>query len=1076
MPFALRLRHDARDLAALRTLAEALPQRHDVRWEELSVDGVPVLLGAPLDARTARALAAEGLVVGPFALDGDACEFTPISGASEHFTNVRERTAHTLWEALRPRASSPELDVAQGCFVASRGGGAAQRLVERLLSLGRDDATVTALDGDDGAWLRVDLARPPAYLLLRSRDEPGEGVRAYVTHGRGGLGVAFGVTHPLAAEASRTLDAQGRCALVDADGTWRWIDAKAPRSSLYDALAPRLEARRETWRASPEATRFTVTLRLAPTTPRDAELWLLDAVQLLALEPLVESLPEADLARFAVTRTEGPSGACWVLRERVRPNVPRLGSRVTDTLEIPGYARVDGVENLYVPCDRRLVPAMRRDALRALLGTADAALVVVTEDGDGTCVRSVTGDADGTLRDWVAYVAADHRATLDPLRETGLFDWPELAVEAPAAAPATAIDEPSTETSTAPRITAVSAPATIPTSVKNDDGEALRAAMAPLEDALASGARDDAGTWRSLGALKVRAAEHGEAAACFEAVLFLAPGDADAAKALGDARGAEASSDATATLGARVLHALAARDATWTSAMLRDAAGRFAMGDPGVSRRLAWAVLRAVHGRSGDALELTRAKERLLGGVNDRGLSETHDLPRFVRHALARAAQGDEGAAALRHAEQLRCLEDLWRDEGAPRATREGPLALYLRVIFATGFARLGAAERADALTEPVRAAMPAQELANRVLLQLYLARRVHDTTRGTDAAWQSEVLRTMAPAKASRAQDHVVSFRKKSPWLRGEAADAPEGELRPTLERGLREAEALDDATTLAARVTALLDDGAERRPLYEHEAARVCVRGLRAALRSGSDGAVTGVLGAVRAGLAARKWSPERRAQVLGVCVEAAAALGDGDAVLRGLDEVAVLAPSVAAPRELVRALRPSLGALRRFGAAGAAEGLLDALAATAKPGVSGGLELRAVLAGVAMSAGSAARAEAWLAEAVEGAAATELSYEDRYDAAAAALEASRHWPVAPRAAVARRMLGSLDAFTDAFTASAQGLFERYKLLLLERVIDALADEATWSGDRVRGWLDDDEQALRRRILDDWRTACGR
>jgi hypothetical protein len=38
------------------------------------------------------------------------------------------------------------------------------------------------------------------------------------------------------------------------------------------------------------------------------------------------------------------------------------------------------------------------------------------------------------------------------------------------------------------------------------------------------------------------------------------------------------------------------------------------------------------------------------------------------------------------------------------------------------------------------------------------------------------------------------------------------------------------------------------------------------------------------------------------------------------------------------------------------------------------------------------------------------------------------------------------------------------------------AVVDDVTFRGDRVRAYLDEEEQVIRRRILADWRDACGR
>jgi hypothetical protein len=69
----------------------------------------------------------------------------------------------------------------------------------------------------------------------------------------------------------------------------------------------------------------------------------------------------------------------------------------------------------------------------------------------------------------------------------------------------------------------------------------------------------------------------------------------------------------------------------------------------------------------------------------------------------------------------------------------------------------------------------------------------------------------------------------------------------------------------------------------------------------------------------------------------------------------------------------------------------------------------------------------------------------------------------------------LQGLDRFTDAFTARDK-LYETYKVLMLERIVDTVADDVTFESDKVRGYLDEDEQSLRRRIIADWRSACGR
>ena len=53
---------------------------------------------------------------------------------------------------------------------------------------------------------------------------------------------------------------------------------------------------------------------------------------------------------------------------------------------------------------------------------------------------------------------------------------------------------------------------------------------------------------------------------------------------------------------------------------------------------------------------------------------------------------------------------------------------------------------------------------------------------------------------------------------------------------------------------------------------------------------------------------------------------------------------------------------------------------------------------------------------------------------------------------------------------------VYSTHKVLLLERLVDAVTDEVTLRTDRVQGYLDREEQVIRRRILREWRDTCGR
>ncbi|MDO9022780.1 MAG: hypothetical protein Q7V43_38010 [Myxococcales bacterium] len=1111
MKYGVRLHDDPRDLATLRALADTLPALRAAPWTELR-PGDPAqrgtVLHAAFDIAQAQQLRARGLDVVRYTEDDFGAlivhPYRPARiEAPARWESFLTRAAPTLWEAVRPRPVAGDPIADEACFWAPRDGDGAHRTIERLLALGRDDAMVTTVRDDTGEALLIQVAAAPLYLLMRAREEPAEAVRAYVRAGDGDLWVAFGYAHPLASLATRALREQRRRAFVDADGRWRFVDPDAPARSIYDVLETRFEARAAEWTSAPATERFRITLRLAPTAPADPELWVLDAEQFLALEPLVESLPDAELARFTISRNTGPDGTRYVLQELVRPNLSRLGVRVSDLLGVPGYARTPGVDNLYLPVGRRLVPAMRRDELRALLGTERARAVIITEDSDGPCLVALTNPEESTLRSWVEYAASDHRTELERLVERSVFDWPELNIERPPAAPEPRQRAEEVEAQRPPRArrrdVETEAPDEAARPAAGDESAvtaALREAMRGYEARLAEGGCEDPTPWRDLALLKLQAGDADDACACLEAAIFHGSLDVDLAARLASQRarasGRSGSAEELVTLataerltpgeaaylGARVLEHIARGDAlelNLTEGFFQEVARCFASPETPVSRRLAWSVLRAVHGRARDALELTRAKERLLGGVNDRGLSESIDLPRFVRFALALTEEGAAGELARSQAEQRRAMEDLWREASEGALPELDPRSAYVRMIFGVGFMRIGAATAARDIVAPVEAEMAVHEPPNRVIFQLYLARMAHEATRGDSGAWAREVETALSALKDARVKDRVEFLRKRSEWLRSAAPTSATSSLRPVFERSVAEAEGFASGALIAGRMSELLDERVDQRALFDYEIVEVIERLLRAALRNGSDEGIATVLAVATPKVATRVRAAGRRVSATGECIKVAAALGDLGAVDDLLETVASLTNAVQTPKDLLTGVHPSLAALRRLGAGDSARRFLEALEPVATSTASGSLPMRASLAEGYLLLKDDAHATELIESTVGDALSAELSHVDRFDAGVAALAALRHWPMEPRMASVRRLLQGLDRFTDAFTARDK-LYETYKVLMLERIVDTVADDVTFESDKVRGYLDEDEQAIRRRVIADWRSACGR
>ena len=67
----------------------------------------------------------------------------------------------------------------------------------------------------------------------------------------------------------------------------------------------------------------------------------------------------------------------------------------------------------------------------------------------------------------------------------------------------------------------------------------------------------------------------------------------------------------------------------------------------------------------------------------------------------------------------------------------------------------------------------------------------------------------------------------------------------------------------------------------------------------------------------------------------------------------------------------------------------------------------------------------------------------------------------------------VSSIERFRDTFTTSRY--FARHKVLMIERVVDSVADSQTRHSDRIQAYLDGEEHILRRRIIRDWSQLCG-
>jgi hypothetical protein len=1074
MPVGIHLLGAQQDIATLWALAEVAPELVSAPWVEHALaQGSVITTDALSDPERQARLRARGL----------ALRDCPQGG----------RPAPHLAGAVRPLSQSGDPPCALAWLVADAERPEARDTLERLLLLGRDDVRTGLFEADGRRALVVEVAHPPLYLLMRARQEPQEGVRAYAQQGPSVL-VEWGWRHPLQPVADQLAQRLERTVLVDSDGRWRYAPRELALGSIYDGLSPELGAPELDLAPSPGEHRFTLRLRLGPGPDTEPELWLLDPAAFARLEELIESTSAEQLAALTVCRLEEAGrGVCYLLRERARPGLPRLGPRVGDIVGQRGFARATGLEQLYLPARRRLVPAMRRDDLRAMLSLGEGAptkLVIVEEDSEGLRVLRVRELHEQPLTAWLELVALDRRVELDRMLDDALFRFPGVQIE-PRPQPRARLEVPRPERparpvqrrrETRPEARVEPAPEPLPPAPEPEDAVAaltkLRQRARELEEQVAQGGVVEPQLWSELASLKAQLDEAHDACACLEAAAFHQPaGPGSGLPVLVDLRfrlsepafrslelaelalREPLSAGAATLLGARLLERLA-RGEPLEDGLMQHVVELFSEPRLPVSRRLAWTVLRECHRVSRDRLGLTRAREAVLGGLNTQGLTDVHDVPRFVRQVLALGEHGERAAGEA--GDRLRVLEELW----AVLEEHDEPfdvLHAYQRVIFAVGFVRMGLPSRARELVARVENELPAHDLANRGLFRLYLARLAVGS--GTDEeAWAAEYRRVEQSFAGDAAWRAVDWYCRRSDWLRPAPVAEPVPWVRGPIERQIASVEASPE------QAPAVLQEILREREYYDYEVEQAVQRSVRASMATGNDALMGELVRAISARLDSIG-SLTYRVRAVGACLRAAAAASDTHTVQGLLDKIVDIAHAADTPsvRGLLAAVRPALAALRPLGAGQAASEFLLALVPRNLSAEQ--VPLLASLAEGFCQQRDRVQADQLMEQAVSATLLERvIDYAHRDEGAAAVLQALRHWPVLERAMPCQHLLRNLPLFRDAF--SVRRYFPTYQLLLLERLVDTLVDEEVVSSDRLRTYLDEEELAIRRQIHADWNS----
>jgi len=294
-------------------------------------------------------------------------------------------------------------------------------VVSEMLRLGNDRQSFRTLAPANGRGERVLLKviGPPYYTLLRAIDKTthkGADVVAFVEKAPR-VWVELGHDHPLAAKIKPS---DGQVLLLRPERDWRAIEDE-PFQDVYDILDFQLPAATVEWQESQLKGKLSVPLRLVPGNAADvAELWVLTEQAVDQLDALVRDADERLMSRlsFAVARENGET----TIVLKTRPS--KLVAPVLPLAKAQGFKPFWKLPNLFLPVGKRLMPTLRRDAVRKLLADDPAQVVWLMPGPDGKFTPEVLpDDAFRPLEDWIDYVIDHEHEPLQAWVQATQFDF-----------------------------------------------------------------------------------------------------------------------------------------------------------------------------------------------------------------------------------------------------------------------------------------------------------------------------------------------------------------------------------------------------------------------------------------------------------------------------------------------------------------------------------------------------------------------------------------------------------------------------------------------------------------------------
>jgi len=267
----------------------------------------------------------------------------------------------------------------------------------------------------DGRLL-LRVVGPPYYSLLRALEDGG--LRAYV-EAAPRVWVAYGAAHPLIRQIAPPpgrllLLHRPRCWSLVEDSPWQEATAEFPLAGGASIGCP-----------APAALRVQVPLRLTAGGGHDlAEFWVLREQPFVQLAGLLRGVEDSLLTHLSVAAAGSLAQPILVLRacttKQAAPILMLTGESHRPYLNLP---------NLFVPVGQRLLPALRRDAVRDILCADPAQINWLSPRADGSFVpECVPAAAFVPLVEQVEYLRGEAPRQLRPWQASATFDVPAVLV------------------------------------------------------------------------------------------------------------------------------------------------------------------------------------------------------------------------------------------------------------------------------------------------------------------------------------------------------------------------------------------------------------------------------------------------------------------------------------------------------------------------------------------------------------------------------------------------------------------------------------------------------------------------